>query len=136
MLHLSTERVSIWFQNRRARFKKQRKLEAQTTGYGTKDLEKVIKLPSSTSYPISVSTKDKYEYENQIYPMTYATPPYFYKDLALDNKNENVDRVENNTESVYSTQSIPALNQHFYQQQPIYYDNCSQTYVYQNNLSV
>lgn len=32
MLNLSTERISIWFQNRRARFKKARKLHAQETG--------------------------------------------------------------------------------------------------------
>ncbi len=138
MLHLSTERVSIWFQNRRARFKKQRKLQAQSAGYATKDIEKSLNLPSATSYQVSVpqinTPANKYEYDNRMYPMAYATPPHFYTDSVAITKIENSD--ESTAESVYGTSPTPILNQQFYPQQPIYYDTSAQAYAYQNNLLI
>lgn len=55
MLNLSTERISIWFQNRRARFKKARKLETQENRMA---LENVNQVPVNnyaypTGYPIT-----------------------------------------------------------------------------------
>lgn len=59
MLNLSTERISIWFQNRRARFKKARKLNAQENGFLT---DKSTYQPKYTLYDNNVSNQ-------------YITPP-------------------------------------------------------------
>lgn len=49
MLNLSTERISIWFQNRRARFKKARKLETQENRMSIENNNQVP--TNSYSYP-------------------------------------------------------------------------------------
>lgn len=49
MLNLSTERISIWFQNRRARFKKARKLETQENRMSMENINQVL----SNSYNYS-----------------------------------------------------------------------------------
>lgn len=66
LLKLSTERISIWFQNRRARFKKARKLQAQNSGYATApSSKKVEKTPIVDSTPAAdFQTTNKYFYDN------------------------------------------------------------------------
>ena len=52
MLNLSTERISIWFQNRRARFKKTRKLEVCQEN-ATSTYTPVVTPPNTTSHSSS-----------------------------------------------------------------------------------
>lgn len=81
LLNLSTERISIWFQNRRARFKKARKLHAQENGYSSENVnfnqlkynvyEPTVMQPLnqySTYYstnPLSMSKQENYSLNKQ-----------------------------------------------------------------------
>lgn len=142
LLHLSTERISIWFQNRRARFKKQRKQQAESTGYATAPSAKPLESYNS-SMP---NYHHKYSYDNACSTL-YATPPQMYNDAVIIKKIENYS-VENNklnstenNENIdgYSGQmaeSVPVLSQQFYPQSMYYQNNSYVTpyTMYQSNL--
>jgi hypothetical protein len=118
MLGLSTERISIWFQNRRARFKKARKLQAQSTGYAT--------VPSKSSD----SNEYNYTPTNSAYANLYAGQPQIYSEqfsmqkvdsYPLTTYPPNVSKlvpVQENNENIVnnSTQGQAVLNQQFYPQ--------------------
>ncbi len=70
MLNLSTERISIWFQNRRARFKKARKLNAQENGFLT---DKSTYQPKYTLYDNNVSNQYITPPLQAVYPKSFTT---------------------------------------------------------------
>lgn len=90
MLNLSTERISIWFQNRRARFKKARKLE---------------NVSQSEFVPTPTQSQFKYELPGQ-----YFNPTPIYPSMSLYPSETNLNL---NKPLVNVTNQMPATHNYF-----------------------
>ena len=81
LLNLSTERISIWFQNRRARFKKARKLQAQETGFSTTTSTTLTnRLPNKLVENNFQS--GKYAFENSVQTVSHQGFPNLYSNAG------------------------------------------------------
>ena len=105
MLNLSTERISIWFQNRRARFKKARKLQAQETGFSTTTTTNLNRLPANKLAENNFQS-GKYAFENSVQPASVSHQgfPNLYSNVGqqysdMGNKLENYPIINMNASS-------------------------------------
>jgi hypothetical protein len=73
-LNLSIERISIWFQNRRARFKKTRKLNAQASRFENEERTPVSPSPSK----LAVSTHLESKLPVQLTPPDASFSPAYF----------------------------------------------------------
>jgi hypothetical protein len=80
MLNLSIERISIWFQNRRARFKKARKLETHDSRFDEAQYAMPDVVPNHTTTSTTTSPSVPYWSENNFgftkSPENFVPQPY------------------------------------------------------------
>ena len=123
MLNLSTERISIWFQNRRARFKKTRKLEVcqeNATSTYTPVVTPPIP-PNTTSHSSSSSNHKQTTLNNSSYTnLSHHNPAqgYMPSSMKLDTSNHHeyslITPISTTSLSHTST-SFPFTSQHLNQ---------------------
>ncbi|CAF0729388.1 unnamed protein product [Adineta ricciae] len=93
LLDVRHEKVSIWFQNRRSRFKRQQKPKASSS---------TIDVPKKHSVP-SVASSSSYD------PSTACYPPYFWPSPVVDARTSAYG-MSSHTPSYYDNASSPMWN--------------------------
>ena len=156
LLKLSTERISIWFQNRRARFKKARKIQAQKNGYASVPQTKTekIQVAEPTTAPVDFQANNKYFYGNsniESFQNMYSNSPNTlpihqqctYLPIKENEENQNIIKDDENIKQSNSYVNNPYINSfpmiqpnfnHQYYQYPNvnYQGNYLMPYSYQN----
>ncbi|CAF0929540.1 unnamed protein product [Adineta steineri] len=118
LLDVRHEKISIWFQNRRSRFKRQQKPKAtSSTNDVTKKITHSVPVQSSVSSP---------SYD----PSTSYYPPYFWPSPVVDSRSIGSYSMNSHTPSFYDNTSSPmwnTANAATYSSPPTWYHSSSST---------